>query len=258
MQDHQRPEPKEKQTSTLKRILMLLLALAVIAGSIFGYLIPNGRADNQPVSRQEFKMLQKGNSGAAVREMQEALQRLGYYDGKADGNFSHALEDAVRALQQDLDVSPTGKIDYDTYLLLYAELDGEAPSAAPTASPGPAATEAPFVVKGESYSDKEHVAAYLRLFGELPENYITKAQARKLGWVSSQGNLWKVAPGKSIGGDTFGNYEGLLPSKQGRRYYECDIDFDGTFRNGKRIIFSSDGLIYYTDDHYASFEEMKP
>ena len=147
MQDHQRPEPKEKQTSTLKRILMLLLALAVIAGSIFGYLIPNGRADNQPVSRQEFKMLQKGNSGAAVQEMQEALQRLGYYDGKADGNFSRALEDAVRALQQDLDVSPTGKIDYDTYLLLYAELDGEAPSAAPTASPGPAAPPEPHWAK---------------------------------------------------------------------------------------------------------------
>ena len=190
--------------------------------------------------------------------MQEALQRLGYYEGKADGNFSRALEDAVCALQQDLAVPQTGRIDYDTYLLLLAELDMEAPSAAPAASPGPSSAETPFVEKGKSYSDKEHVAAYLRLFGELPENYITKAQARKLGWVSSEGNLWRVAPGKSIGGDSFGNYEGLLPEKQGRRYYECDIDFDGAFRNGKRIIYSSDGLIYYTGDHYASFEEVTP
>lgn len=256
MQEKQGSETKK--TSTLKRILMLLLALAVIAGSIFGYLIPNGRADGQAVSRQEFKTLQKGNSGEAVREMQQALEHLGYYDGKTDGNFSRAMEDAVRALQKELGVAQTGRIDYDTYLLLWAELSSASPSGNPGTTITPKATDAPFVEQGQSYSDKAHVAAYLRLFGELPPNYITKEQARRLGWVSNRGNLWQVAPGKSIGGDSFGNYEGLLPKKQGRRYYECDIDFDGTFRNGKRIIFSNDGLIYYTDDHYASFEEMKP
>ena len=101
------------------------------------------------------------------------------------------------------------------------------------------------------------MAAYLREFGRLPDNYLTKKEAQALGWVSSEGNLWQVAPGKSIGGDPFGNYEGLLPKKSGRSYYECDIDFDGGYRNGKRIIFSSDGLIFYTDDHYESFEEIK-
>lgn len=113
------------------------------------------------------------------------------------------------------------------------------------------------VVKGESYSDKDSVAAYLRAYGELPPNYITKKEAQALGWVSNKGNLWDVAPGKSIGGDVFGNREKLLPNKKGRTWYECDIDFDGSFRNGKRIAFSSDGLIYYSDDHYASFTEMK-
>ena len=63
-----------------------------------------------------------------------------------------------------------------------------------------------------------------------------------------------MAPGMSIGGDYFGNYEGLLPEANGRDYYECDIDFDGTYRNSKRIVFSNDGLIYYTEDHYESFE----
>lgn len=254
MQEQQNNRPAEKPTSPLKRILMLLLALAVIAGSIFGYLIPNGRSESQPVSQQDFVLLEKGDSGAAVREMQEALKHLGYYDGKTDGNFSRVFEEAVRAFQQDLDIEQTGTIDYDAYLLLWMEIhDGEA---AP--SEAPKETQTPFVIQGESYSDKEHVAAYLKAFGELPPNYITKAQARKLGWVSSEGNLGLVAPGKSIGGDSFGNYEGLLPQKQGRRYWECDIDFDGTYRNGKRIIYSSDGLIYYTEDHYASFEEMKP
>ena len=111
-------------------------------------------------------------------------------------------------------------------------------------------------MRGESYSDKEHVAAYLRAYGELPQNYITKKEAQALGWVSSKGNLWEVAPGKSIGGDYFGNYEKLLPEKKGREWHECDIDFDGSYRNAKRILFSSDGLIYYTDDHYETFTEV--
>lgn len=118
-------------------------------------------------------------------------------------------------------------------------------------------TRGSFVEKGQSYQDKEHVAAYLRAFSALPPNYITKKEAQALGWVASEGNLWSVAPGKSIGGDRFGNYEKLLPEKSGRTWKECDIDFDGAFRNGKRIVFSSDGLIYYTDDHYKTFTEIK-
>ena len=111
-----------------------------------------------------------------------------------------------------------------------------------------------FVEKNGTYTSKEQVAAYINRFDRLPSNYITKEQARKLGWVSSQGNLNKVAPGKSIGGDRFGNYEQLLPTKKGRQYFECDIDYHGGRRNAKRIIFSNDGLIYYTEDHYNTFE----
>ena len=111
-----------------------------------------------------------------------------------------------------------------------------------------------YVEKNGTYTSKEHVAAYINRFEKLPSNYITKEQARKLGWISSQGNLHKVAPGKSIGGDRFGNYEQLLPEKKGRKYFECDIDYHGGRRNAKRIIFSNDGLIYYTEDHYNTFE----
>lgn len=106
------------------------------------------------------------------------------------------------------------------------------------------------------YTSKEEVAAYINAFGHLPDNFITKARAQDLGWENKLGNLNKVAPGMSIGGDYFGNYEGLLPKAKGRKYYECDIDFDGRYRNAKRIIFSNDGLIYYTEDHYETFELM--
>ena len=105
-----------------------------------------------------------------------------------------------------------------------------------------------------TYTSKEEVAEYLHTYGHLPSNFITKKEAKKLGWVSKEGNLWEVAPGMSIGGDYFGNYEGILPEAEDRDYYECDIDFDGTYRKGKRIVFSNDGLIYYTEDHYETFE----
>ena len=109
-----------------------------------------------------------------------------------------------------------------------------------------------------TYTSKEEVAAYIHEFGHLPDNYITKNQAKKLGWVSTAGNLDEVAPGKSIGGDYFGNYEEVLPVKKGVEYHECDIDYTRGRRNSKRIIYSSDGYIYYTEDHYNTFEQLYP
>lgn len=104
------------------------------------------------------------------------------------------------------------------------------------------------------YTSKEEVALYIYEFGHLPDNFITKKEAKALGWESKEGNLSEVAPGKSIGGDYFGNYEGLLPEEDDRDYYECDINSDGGYRGAERIVFSNDGLIYYTEDHYESFE----
>lgn len=104
------------------------------------------------------------------------------------------------------------------------------------------------------YTSKDEVAAYLNEFGHLPDNFITKKEAQALGWDSKEGNLDEVAPGKSIGGDYFGNYEEVLPDAEGRTYHECDIDYEGGFRNAKRIVYSDDGLIYYTEDHYETFE----
>ena len=104
-----------------------------------------------------------------------------------------------------------------------------------------------------SFTSKEEVALYIHTYGRLPGNFITKKEAQALGWPG--GSLEPYAPGKCIGGSRCGNYEWLLPEKEGRTYTECDIDTLGAeSRGAKRIVFSNDGLIYYTGDHYESFE----
>lgn len=111
------------------------------------------------------------------------------------------------------------------------------------------------VIYGEEYSDVLSVSAYLYEWEQLPPNYITKDEAEKLGWVSSKGNLWDVAYGKSIGGDRFGNREGLLP--EGESYRECDIGYAGGYRDAKRLVYSIDDWdIYYTENHYESFVQV--
>lgn len=136
-----------------------------------------------------------------------------------------------------------------------AQIPSEQPSAEP-AEPSQEPSEQPSEELPEEdgvYTTKEDVALYLHVYGHLPSNFITKNEARDLGW--SGGSLEPYAPGMCIGGDRFGNYEGLLPEAKGRSYTECDIDTLGQkSRGAKRIVFSNDGLIYYTDDHYESFE----
>lgn len=103
------------------------------------------------------------------------------------------------------------------------------------------------------YYSKDEVALYIYQYGKLPANFISKKEAEKQGWKS--GPLDKILPGMAIGGSRFGNNEGLLPEKKGRTYTECDIDTLGAKKRGsKRIVFSNDGLIYYTEDHYETFE----
>lgn len=105
------------------------------------------------------------------------------------------------------------------------------------------------------YTSKEKVALYIHTYQKLPQNYITKEQARSLGWEG--GSLLSYAPYKCIGGDVYSNYEKALPVKQGRKYYECDINTLGALRRGsERLVYSNDGLIYYTSDHYASFIKL--
>ena len=111
------------------------------------------------------------------------------------------------------------------------------------------------VTEGAYYYDLEHVVLYLDRYGVLPDNYITKDEARELGWEG--GSVENYLDGAAIGGDRFGNREGLLPEAAGRSYTECDIDTDGqTSRGAKRLVFSNDGLYFYTEDHYETFDEL--
>ena len=102
------------------------------------------------------------------------------------------------------------------------------------------------------YYSAGEVALYLHTYHKLPSNFITKSEAQDLGWEG--GSVERFLEGAAIGGDKFGNREGILPKAKERQYYECDIDTNGqNSRGAKRIVFSNDGLIYYTDDHYETF-----
>lgn len=116
-----------------------------------------------------------------------------------------------------------------------------------------AAPDAAAIDEHGSYDTKDEVALFIHVYGRLPDNYISKAEAEEAGWHG--GSVEKYCPGKCIGGSRFGNYEGLLPDADGRTWTECDINTLGTSSRGaERIVFSNDGLIYYTPDHYDSFE----
>ena len=127
-----------------------------------------------------------------------------------------------------------------------------APAAESSAAPAEEESDAPVIDQYGSYTTKEDVALYIYTYGCLPQNFITKDQARQAGW--NGGSLEPYCPGMCIGGDSFGNREGLLPKAQGRSWTECDINTLGAdSRGAERIVFSNDGLIYYTGDHYESF-----
>lgn len=105
------------------------------------------------------------------------------------------------------------------------------------------------------YYSKDDVALYLHTYGELPSNYLTKSEANDLGWEAREGNLWDVTDKGVIGGDRFGNREGLLP--KGEQYFEADVNYNGGYRDAERLVYTREGkVIYYTGDHYESFEVL--
>lgn len=128
------------------------------------------------------------------------------------------------------------------------------PQSEPAAqTPETAPEQTPAVDEDGEYDSRDKLALYIHTYGHLPKNFVTKAEAEAAGW--SGGSVEKVLPGMCIGGDRFGNREGLLPKAEGRVWTECDVNTRGKkARGSERIVFSNDGLIYYTADHYDSFE----
>ena len=159
-----------------------------------------------------------------------------------------ALSACGKATDSNLDKGPSQKLDLNTL-----EDKSKKDKDAKTTTSQPKAS----IEEDKSYYSKEEVVEYLMTYNKLPKNYLTKREARDLGWVPSEGNLWDVTDRGVIGGDRFGNREGKLPNKKGRKYFEADVNYKGGRRNAERLIFSNDGLIFYTDDHYKTFEKQE-
>ncbi len=126
----------------------------------------------------------------------------------------------------------------------------------------PATTEAGFTKNSgktstriDALTAEKVVVPFVKNHGKLPDYYITKKEAREKGWSASNGNLCDVLPGKAIGGDVFTNREGKLPTMPGRTWFEADLNYNCGRRNAHRLVFSNDGLVYVTHDHYKSFEK---
>ncbi|MBR6999445.1 MAG: ribonuclease [Lachnospiraceae bacterium] len=167
---------------------------------------------------------------------------------------SEGVKDATPTPEPTKEATPTENVTDTPTPTEPAKDATPTPTTKPTATPKPTKTPTPAPAIDENgwYYSKDEVALYIHTYGKLPSNFITKDEAEALGWTG--GSVQKYKEGAAIGGTYFGNYEGLLPKKNGRKYYECDIDTDGkSSRGAKRIIYSNDGLIYYTDDHYESF-----
>lgn len=105
-------------------------------------------------------------------------------------------------------------------------------------------------------TQQRRVASYLQQHRQLPDYYLPKAEARRQGWDAARGNLCSALPGRAIGGDRFSNREGSLPQLTGRRWFEADVNYRCGRRGTDRMLYSSDGLIYVTHDHYRHFEQV--
>jgi len=158
---------------------------------------------------------------------------------------ANALETAKKKKKNSPTATPT--------VTAAAETATPAPAREATATPvpGPTATPGPMEAAQE-------LADYLFEHGELPDNFVTKKEAMALGWQTWYRNPGDISPGLTIGGDYFGNYQRLLPVVKGRKYYEADCFYNGGRRNEYRIIFSNDGHVWYTGDHYNTFIELFP
>ena len=221
-----------------KRSLWLCLLLAaVLALSLL-----TGCAKGSASTQENSAVLHSVSS-----EAEETQQDTGQQDGKESDLVLYEDED----LQDDVYAEDEGPPETEEDTGQTADAAQDQGQAADVSQDQGQAEEAAIDENG-SYTTKDDVALYIHTYGKLPSNFITKKEAQRLGWTG--GSLEPYAPGKCIGGNHFGNYEGILPDGN---YKECDIDTLGKkSRGAKRIIYSDDGRIYYTEDHYESFTQL--
>ncbi len=241
---------KQKKLYGTLLVIAVIIVLALIKGKdlkqVFNSLFPDGISSEQTLDTEDI-----GNTLAEVLSGDKLTATPSLKDSEGGTVTPTASPDPTLTPEPTATVAPTSTPEPTA-------------TAAPTNTPEPTATPTPeptkspleLVEEDGVYSTPDLVAAYIYTFHKLPSNFITKNEASKLGWVSNKGNLWDVTDEMSIGGDKFGNYEGLLPKAKGRQWYECDVNYYGGYRGSERILYSNDGLIYYTDDHYESFTQL--
>ena len=216
---------RNAKLKTIGLLAVLLLAVCLICGCGAGGSTADNAGDDQ-VSQVTKQQDENADDADAAAESEEAAE--------TDADNSAADKDAGRDTDRDADGSEDGYNDPDPEDHHWKDDSGEKA-----------------IDRDGSYDSKDEVALYLYTYGYLPPNYITKKEAKKLGWRG--GGLDRYAPGKCIGGDHFGNYERRLPDDD---YHECDIGTMGKRDRGARRLIYSDEAIYYTDDHYKTFEQL--
>ena len=238
----------------LRRLLVLLPVLFLLAGCA-AQGGSESRAESQSETTEvvtEAKHTQKENpeSSAAKSKKKQKKSKKSKKSEKFDKRQS---EGAASTASETLSEAETSEA-------LAGKAAGETRAAKKSASATRASergTEAGNGIREDgSYTSRDEVALYLHTYGKLPKNFISKKEAEEQGFRFGEGDFGEAFPGMSVGGSRFGNYDGKLSDKSGRRYYECDIDYTGGRRNAKRLVYSNDGLIFYTEDHYKTFTQL--
>lgn len=258
---------EEKQTSTIRilAIALLVALLAIVALSFALCSRTNNQAEtpqttssaasNTAASSESSTPAATGNAAGASSASDASVNAPSANDMSSTSSSTNAASGTSSAAQDAWDDVTDDEPDVDTSSYT------ESSSGAAGSSSGYENTSASndysvSVTEDGTYTSKDEVALYIHTYGHLPSNYISKSKARKAGWESKKGNLDDVLPGMSIGGSEFYNNEGQLPDAAGRTWTECDINYSGGYRGAERIVFSNDGLIFYTDDHYETFEQL--
>lgn len=242
---------REKLMRGLRRLLVLLPVLFLLAGCASRGSGTESRAESQSeqtalATEAESTQKESAESSSAKSKKKQKKKKK----SKGSQKSGKRQSDGAASAESEAETS-------EALASTAAEETRAAKKSATATRASERGTEAGAGIREDgSYTSRDEVALYLHTYGKLPKNFISKKDAEEQGFRFGEGDFGEAFPGMSVGGSRFGNYEGQLPEKAGRRYYECDIDYQGGRRNAKRLVYSNDGLIFYTDDHYKSFTQL--
>ena len=235
----------------LRRLLVLLPVLFLLAGCALQGSSTDRRAESRPeqtalATEAESTQRESAENSFAKSKKKQKKKKKSKGSQKSGKRQSDGAASAESEAETSEALSSTA-----------AEETRDAKKSASAARASERGTEAGNGISEDgSYTSRDEVALYLHMYGKLPKNFISKKEAEEQGFRFGEGDFGEAFPGMSVGGSRFGNYDGNLPEKSGRRYYECDIDYTGGRRNAKRLVYSNDGLIFYTEDHYKTFTQL--